>query len=92
MIDLSVIAAERRGDYLGKTVQVIPHITDEIFAAFEPALARANVFLCTQDVRRYLRQLLRTRRRDVVVLGYGEMFDGVDFDVIGTVAVGHGKL
>jgi CTP synthase len=26
----SVIAAERRGEYLGKTVQVIPHITDEI--------------------------------------------------------------
>jgi CTP synthase len=25
-----VLAAERRGDYLGKTVQVIPHITDEI--------------------------------------------------------------
>jgi CTP synthase len=27
---LSVIEQERRGDYLGKTVQVIPHITDEI--------------------------------------------------------------
>ncbi len=26
----NVITAERRGDYLGKTVQVIPHITDEI--------------------------------------------------------------
>ena len=26
----SVIQKERRGDYLGKTVQVIPHITDEI--------------------------------------------------------------
>lgn len=26
----TVIAKERRGDYLGKTVQVIPHITDEI--------------------------------------------------------------
>lgn len=26
----SVIARERRGDYLGKTVQVIPHVTDEI--------------------------------------------------------------
>jgi CTP synthase len=26
----AVIAAERRGTYLGKTVQVIPHITDEI--------------------------------------------------------------
>ena len=28
-IYLSVIQKERRGDYLGKTVQVIPHITDE---------------------------------------------------------------
>ena len=26
----AVLAAERHGDYLGKTVQVIPHITDEI--------------------------------------------------------------
>ena len=29
-IYLSVIEKERRGDFLGKTVQVIPHITDEI--------------------------------------------------------------
>ncbi|MEB3779849.1 MAG: CTP synthase [Desulfurococcales archaeon] len=29
-IYLSVIEKERRGDYLGQTVQVIPHITDEI--------------------------------------------------------------
>jgi CTP synthase len=29
----SVIEKERRGDYLGKTVQVIPHVTDEIKAA-----------------------------------------------------------
>src|SRR5439155_24247149 len=28
----SVIEKERRGDYLGKTVQIIPHITDEIKA------------------------------------------------------------
>ena len=28
----TVLAKERRGDYLGKTVQVIPHITDEIKA------------------------------------------------------------
>ncbi len=27
---LSVIEKERKGDYLGKTVQIIPHITDEI--------------------------------------------------------------
>ncbi|MDD2866521.1 MAG: CTP synthase [Candidatus Omnitrophica bacterium] len=29
-IYFSVISKERRGDYLGKTVQVVPHITDEI--------------------------------------------------------------
>ena len=29
-IYLSVIERERRGDYLGKTIQVVPHITDEI--------------------------------------------------------------
>ncbi|MBI4500857.1 MAG: CTP synthase [Gemmatimonadetes bacterium] len=32
-IYLSVITKERRGEYLGSTVQVIPHITDEIKAA-----------------------------------------------------------
>jgi CTP synthase len=37
----SVIAKERRGDYLGKTVQVIPHITDEIKARVR-ALAEAE--------------------------------------------------
>ena len=30
---LSVIEKERRGDYLGKTIQVIPHVTNEIKAA-----------------------------------------------------------
>ncbi|MEI6770325.1 MAG: CTP synthase, partial [Planctomycetota bacterium] len=29
-IYLSIIEKERRGDYLGRTVQVIPHVTDEI--------------------------------------------------------------
>src|SRR5204863_6433639 len=29
----SVIQTQRRGDYLGRTVQVIPHVTDEIKAA-----------------------------------------------------------
>ncbi len=32
-IYLSVIQKERRGDYLGRTVQVIPNVTDEIKAA-----------------------------------------------------------
>jgi len=30
---LSVLEKERRGDYLGKTIQVIPHITNEIMEA-----------------------------------------------------------
>jgi len=30
-----IIAKERRGDYLGKTVQVIPHVTNEIKAAMK---------------------------------------------------------
>ena len=38
----SVIAKERRGDYLGKTVQIIPHITDEIMARIQ-AVARNGV-------------------------------------------------
>ena len=29
----TIIQKERRGDYLGKTVQVIPHVTNEIKAA-----------------------------------------------------------
>ena len=33
----SVIAKERRGDYLGATVQVIPHITDEIKRCIDAA-------------------------------------------------------
>jgi len=37
----SVIAKERRGDYLGDTVQVIPHITDEIKARIR-AMAEAD--------------------------------------------------
>src|ERR1700726_2680001 len=32
-IYLNVITKERRGEYLGSTVQVIPHITDEIKSA-----------------------------------------------------------
>ncbi|MBN1823587.1 MAG: CTP synthase [Endomicrobiales bacterium] len=31
----TVISAERRGDYLGKTIQVVPHITNEIKARFK---------------------------------------------------------
>jgi CTP synthase len=35
----TVLARERRGDYLGKTVQVIPHVTDEIKARIRKVVA-----------------------------------------------------
>src|SRR6202163_3955241 len=41
----SVIERERRGDYLGKTVQVIPHITDEIKESIRAAGPDADVVL-----------------------------------------------
>jgi CTP synthase len=41
----SVIAKERRGDYLGRTVQVIPHITDEIKASIRAVGRDADVVI-----------------------------------------------
>ncbi|MGE0706672.1 MAG: CTP synthase [Planctomycetota bacterium] len=40
-----VIRKERRGDYLGKTVQVVPHITDEIKARIRALSAQADVVI-----------------------------------------------
>ncbi|MDX2378847.1 MAG: CTP synthase [Acidimicrobiia bacterium] len=45
----SVLAAERRGDYLGRTVQVIPHITDEIKRRVE-RVARNDVDVVITEV------------------------------------------
>lgn len=41
----AVIAKERRGDYLGATVQVIPHITDQIKHCVDEATAGFDVAL-----------------------------------------------
>lgn len=41
----TVIRNERRGDYLGGTVQVIPHVTDEIKNRIKSAAAGADVAL-----------------------------------------------
>ncbi len=42
----SVIEKERRGDYLGKTVQVVPHITDEIKEALHRVAGDNDVVIC----------------------------------------------
>src|SRR3990172_3987736 len=41
----SVIAKERRGDYLGGTVQVIPHITNEIKSRLQPVGENADIVI-----------------------------------------------
>src|SRR3989337_328180 len=41
----SIISKERRGDYLGQTVQVIPHVTDEIKAAFRKVADGVDVVI-----------------------------------------------
>jgi CTP synthase len=41
----SVIQKERRGDYLGSTVQVVPHITDEIKQAIRTAAEGQDVVI-----------------------------------------------
>ena len=41
-----VLERERRGDYLGKTIQVVPHVTDEIKAFIQDGDADADFMLC----------------------------------------------
>jgi CTP synthase len=41
----TIISRERRGDYLGKTVQVIPHVTNEIKAAVRKLSADVDVVI-----------------------------------------------
>ncbi|MGJ5815308.1 CTP synthase [Paludibaculum fermentans] len=41
-----IITRERRGDYLGKTVQVIPHVTNEIKAAAHKVADGVDVVIC----------------------------------------------
>jgi CTP synthase len=46
----SVIDKERRGDYLGATVQVIPHITNEIKAQITRVAEKSGADICIVEV------------------------------------------
>ncbi len=46
----AVLAKERRGDYLGKTVQVIPHVTDEIKNRIRQVAQTANCDLVITEI------------------------------------------
>ena len=60
-IYLQVIQKERRGDYLGRTVQVIPHITNEIKDAIKAVkTASASIGVDTPEDLARVRALLAT--------------------------------
>ncbi|MCA9000787.1 MAG: CTP synthase, partial [Planctomycetes bacterium] len=46
----AVISKERRGDYLGRTVQVIPHITDAIKEGIESGVADPDVDVLLTEI------------------------------------------
>ena len=46
----AVISKERRGDYLGRTVQVIPHITDAIKEAIHEGVPDASVDVALTEI------------------------------------------
>ena len=46
----AVISKERRGDYLGKTVQVVPHITNEIKESILKTAEEHKVDVCMVEV------------------------------------------
>ena len=47
---LAVIERERRGDYLGKTVQIIPHVTNEIKEHIKRVARAADADVCLVEV------------------------------------------
>lgn len=46
----SVINKERKGDYLGKTVQIIPHITNEIRFSIEDVARNSGADVCVVEL------------------------------------------
>jgi CTP synthase len=46
----TVLAKERRGDYLGKTVQVIPHVTDEIKARIRSVAQNSGADILISEI------------------------------------------
>ncbi len=75
-----VIEKERRGDYLGKTVQIVPHITDEIREWIKDVARESTADLCLVEIGgtvgdiesmpflEAVRQLHQERPDDVVFL------------------------
>lgn len=90
-IEQTVRESIRRDD--GKpSLALPPRVTDEVLRAAVTALAgyAQPMVVTSSDVRRYVRQLLVLQFPSVVVLGMGEVHEGIRLDVAGTIQVGGG--
>jgi CTP synthase len=61
----TVISKERRGDYLGGTVQVIPHITDEIKRRIQDAAQGVDIAIIEVGGRSATSRACRSSRQSV---------------------------
>lgn len=79
-----------RRDGATPSLALAPALTRDILGAFRAQLADEAqvVVVASQDVRRYLRQLLVLEFPAAVVLGLNELRDGARLDAVGTVQVG----
>jgi type III secretion protein V len=89
-IEQTIREAVRREPGAKPSLALPPRITSEILDAFRPHLLTAErpPIVVSQDVRRYLRQLLALEHGPLTVLGLNELHDGVRLDAIATVRVG----
>ncbi|KKL96639.1 hypothetical protein LCGC14_1842490, partial [marine sediment metagenome] len=53
-----IIAKERRGDFLGKTVQVVPHLTDEVISIIMRGAEKVDADIAVVEVKWYINQLI----------------------------------
>ena len=77
----TVIDRERRGDYLGKTIQVVPHITDEIKRRILTHPSQGEGSLATPATE----DVLRSNQTPLPSGGDGGGFDFVITEVGGTI-------
>ncbi|MFT6396765.1 MAG: type III secretion protein V [Bradymonadia bacterium] len=88
-IEQAVRDAIRREPGRRPSLSLPPRVTSEIIEAFrEPMAQRPQAVVVSQDIRRYLRQLLALEYGPTTVLGLSELHDGIRLESVGTAQVG----
>lgn len=90
-IEQVVRESVRREDGVA-SLALAPALTMDILSAFRTQVGSAGGFVVvvSQDVRRYVRQILQLEFPGVVVLGLSEIRDSARLDPLGTIRVGGG--